>query len=234
MNGPPDAPRHRVPAALPLLLALLSLSALSAPAQTTAPLTIPAPPRIGPPPLSISHEARNAIARAEDWLAAHPADPAAICQCSAKTNEICQTLANSENGICQCLAKNAEICQTLAKSKTPENLEIPETPEILESPETLDSLLPLLLTPANPPDYAAYARLAETLDASPDEILYLDAQPIPWRPALVRQLILLQRVAPDGTAYWSPLPPTAPPDAVRPHTLHALRALRLACGLPDP
>ena len=221
MNGPPDAPRHRVPAALSLLLALLSLSALSAPAQTTAPLTIPAPPRIGPPPLSISHEARNAIARAEDWLAAHPAAPddpgapAASCQCLAKTNGFCRTLAKTENGICQCLAKTDDFCRTLANP--------PRPPE---------DLLPLLLAPADPPDYADYLALAEALDAAGDETLYLDGQPLPWRPNLVRQLILLQRIAPDGTACWTTRPRTAPPSDSRTDTLLALRALRLACGLP--
>ena len=87
-----------------------------------------------------------------------------------------------------------------------------------------------------PPRYQAAAALAYALDQIGEEWVFLapDAPPIDWRKALVRQLLVEQRVTPKGTGYWPPPPADTSPDATTLSTLSALQALALASSLPPP
>ena len=87
-----------------------------------------------------------------------------------------------------------------------------------------------------PPRYQAAAALAYALDQIGEEWIFLDpdAPPIDWRKALVRQLLIEQRVTPQGTGYWHPPPGSATPDAPTLATLSALQALALSSSLPPP
>ncbi len=95
------------------------------------------------------------------------------------------------------------------------------------------SLLPLLVTPMTdtPPDlYPALATLAGALaEAGHRTVFVTDNQPVAWREAILHQLVQRQKIASDGSGYWTTDAPAALA-ATAQTTRHALRALNLALG----
>lgn len=94
-------------------------------------------------------------------------------------------------------------------------------------------LLPLLVAPladAPPGLYSSLAALATALAEAGQRIVFItDDQPVAWREALLHQLVQRQKIAADGTGYWTDADPADIPAATR-ATRHALRALALALG----
>ena len=88
------------------------------------------------------------------------------------------------------------------------------------------SLLPLLAGDDEDARFADVASLAETLVRAGEETVFLpDGRPVAWREALLHQLVLRQRIDPQGGGFWS----DAGGDDRR-ATAFALRALAAALG----
>ena len=94
-------------------------------------------------------------------------------------------------------------------------------------------LLPLLVAPladAPPGLYSSLAALAAALAEAGQRIVFItDDQPVAWREALLHQLVQRQKIATDGTGYWTDTESDAISAATR-APQYALRALALALG----
>ena len=94
-------------------------------------------------------------------------------------------------------------------------------------------LLPLLVAPladAPPGLYSSLAALAAALAEAGQRIVFItDDQPVAWREALLHQLVQRQKIATDGTGYWTDTD-SADISAATRATHYALRALALALG----
>jgi len=167
--------RARRAAALLAVACLFAAAAVSA-AEPLSAQTV----ETGPPTLSVSHEVRNALARAEAWLAAHPgAEP------------------------------------DFSQAREPRDWAEAEA----------------LLRGDACGDFRLLAGLAAGLAAAGESLVFIEGEGVPWRTVLARKLILAQKVAADGTAWWEN--PAGEGDA-RAATAWGVRVLCLAYGLVPP